>query len=166
MWFFAVFSSALYAVLYADSKLYALLAMVLYNVAISIYGFFQYLKVKREVKEEGHDEKIQIRKLTPKVLWISLLLTAVLIFAVALVNSRLMDPYPVADAALGVGAMLGMFYLSRQYIENWYVWLIADSLSVAFYVYIGFHWTAVLYAVYVVSAIVGPIKWNREGIKI
>ncbi|MBQ7222933.1 MAG: nicotinamide mononucleotide transporter [Bacteroidales bacterium] len=166
MWFFAIVSAIFYAILYADTKLYALLAMDIYNIAISVYGLFQYVKVKREVKKEGHDEKIQIRKLTRRVLWFSLSSTLVLTVVVAMVNSGLGDPYPIPDAALGVAAMLGMFYLSRQYIENWYVWLISDVLSVAFYIYIGFHWTAVLYSVYVLSSIVGLNKWKKEGIRI
>lgn len=166
LWLFSIASAILYAIVYIDNRLYVLLGMSLYNLIISVYGSCQYLSVKKKLSDEGKDSSIQIRKLTSKVAIISIVLLICGTIILSLLNSRLGTSYPICDAFLGVISMLGIFYLSKQYIENWYVWLVCDTLSVIFYIYIGLYWSAFLYLVYVGICVVGLRKWKKQGVRI
>ena len=52
-----------------------------------------------------------------------------------------------------------MWWLSRKYIEQWWVWIVVDIELSALYEEIYF--TSGLYALYVVIAVAGYFKWKR-----
>ena len=47
-------------------------------------------------------------------------------------------------------------------IENWFVWLVADSLYIYLYVTRGLNLMAILFAVYLVMAVAGLIEWTKS----
>ena len=56
--------------------------------------------------------------------------------------------------------------LTRKYIEQWYVWIVANTIAVIVYLAMGMYPTAVLFAVYTVMAVIGLRAWGREQLRI
>ena len=54
-----------------------------------------------------------------------------------------------------------MYMLARKYIEQWWVWLIADLACSILYVYKELYFTAVLYFIYAIITIFGYRKWKQ-----
>ena len=50
----------------------------------------------------------------------------------------------------------------RRKLENWYLWIAVDILSVGIYLYKELYLTAGLYAVFLALAIGGLLAWRRE----
>jgi nicotinamide mononucleotide transporter len=51
---------------------------------------------------------------------------------------------------------------SRKWIENWWVWIAVDILSVGLYIYKGLLLFALLYAVFMAMCIAGLLEWRSE----
>ena len=68
---------------------------------------------------------------------------------------------PVLDSFGNALSIIGLWWLARKYIEQWYLWIIIDAELSALYVYKGIPFTAGLYALYVIIAIAGYFKWKK-----
>ncbi len=60
--------------------------------------------------------------------------------------------------SLSLGAQ---WLLNRKRLENWHIWIVADVIYVPLYVSRGLHLTAVLYAVFLVMAVMGLLRWRE-----
>ena len=82
-----------------------------------------------------------------------------------LVLGRATDsPVTVWDGLIASLSVVATWMLTRKYIEQWYVWIVANAIAVAVYLASGLYPTAVLFFVYFVMAIIGVIKWRQEAI--
>ena len=68
---------------------------------------------------------------------------------------------PRIDGFLTAGSLLGQLLLSYKKAENWLVWIVVDVLYVGLYLYKSLVLTAVLYAVFIVLATIGWLKWRQ-----
>lgn len=59
--------------------------------------------------------------------------------------------------SLSLGAQV---LLNRKRVENWIVWIVADAVYVPLYVSKDLHLTALLYAVFLVMAVMGLSHWR------
>ena len=66
--------------------------------------------------------------------------------------------WDAATTSLSLGAQ---WLLNRKRVENWYVWIVADAIYVPLYVSRGLNLTALLYAVFLVMATIGLLRWRE-----
>jgi nicotinamide mononucleotide transporter len=67
------------------------------------------------------------------------------------------------DGFLTAGSLLGQLLTAKKKIENWHTWIVVDVLYVGLYIYKGLHLTAILYAVFVVLAVLGLRAWTNAA---
>lgn len=159
-WLFAINSSALYALVFFDAKLYGDMGLQFFFIAVSSWGWVQWIQGNAE------PEGLPITTLNRQGLIqssLGWLLGFVLLSAFLKAFTDTDVPY--ADGFLTAGSLLGQILLSRKKIENWHVWIIVDILYVGLYLYKQLFLTAVLYALFVVMAIVGLQAWNKLCLK-
>jgi nicotinamide mononucleotide transporter len=60
------------------------------------------------------------------------------------------------------GSLVGQFMLSRKKIENWHVWIFIDAIYIGLYIHKTLILTAVLFAVFVVMAVIGLLAWKKS----
>lgn len=161
LWVASVVMPAIYLVIYYQAGLYADFGINIYYLIIAIYGWAAWrygFAIGRG--SEGHELPISY---TPARLWLPLtVITGVVFAAIAWMLINLTDSsVPYADAFTTALSVVGMWMLARKYIEQWWVWLVVDVVSVALYIYKDLHFTAALYALYAVVAIFGYLKWNK-----
>ena len=66
--------------------------------------------------------------------------------------------WDAATTSLSLGAQ---WLLNRKKLENWHIWIVADVIYVPLYLSRGLNLTAVLYAVFLVMAVIGLFRWRE-----
>lgn len=155
-WLFAIISSATYALVFFDSKLYGDMGLQLLFIGVSAWGWYQWLR--------GADGALPVTRLSARGWRWALAgwLIGCLVLALFLKTYTDTD-VPGADAFLTAGSLLGQLLLSRKKLENWHVWIVVDTLYVGLYVYKSLILTALLYAVFVALALIGLYSWKSAA---
>ena len=159
LWPLGIITSAAYVIIFFTGKFYADMGLQVYYVLISIYGWYYWSRggSQRERQE------LPVVRINNKQ---SLLLFIVLLFIWAVIYVVL-DRYtdstvPVGDSFTTAMAIVATWMLTRKIIEQWFLWIIANSVSIGLYICKGLYPTVILYAVYTAMAVYGYIEWNRS----
>ena len=156
-WPLAIASSLLYAVLFADSRLYGEAGLQLFFIAISGWGWWQWLRGRG-----GDGLALRVRPMTSAQRWQALFATLAAWPVLALLLARGTDSdVPWLDALPTVASVTGQWLLARKLVETWPVWLAVNVFSVGLFAYKGLWLTALLYALFAVLSVVGWRAWRR-----
>ena len=156
-WLFSIASSATYAVVFFDARLYGDSGLQLVFIAASIWGWWQWLRGTGETK-------LRVTRLDRSGWVWALAGWALAFFALSwFLKTYTNTDVPHADAFLTAGSLAGQLLLARKKVENWHVWIAVDILYVGLYVYKGLMLTAVLYGVFVLLAIAGLRTWQAAA---
>ncbi len=156
-WPLAMASSLLYALLFADHKLYGEASLQILFIVVAAWGWWQWLR--------GHGPgggALVVHRLSARQR--AAVLAAVLAAwpLLGTLLARATDsPVPYADALPTVGSVAGQFLLGRKAIENWAVWLAVNVYSVGLFAHRGLWLTTLLYALFAVLSVVGWRAWQR-----
>jgi len=158
-WPLAMASSLLYALLFADSRLYGEASLQLFFIAIAGWGWWQW------VRGRGHDGlALRVHTMSSIQRWRALILTLAAWPLLALLLARGTDSdVPWLDALPTVASVTGQLMLGRKLVENWPVWLAVNVFSVGLFVYKTLWLTALLYALFAVLSVVGWRAWSRTA---
>ena len=158
-WLFSIASSATYAVVFYDARLYGDMGLQFVFIAASVWGWYQWLHgsgtaplVPSFLKPNGRAWSLAA--------WLALFVLL----------STFLDTFtdtdvPHADGFLTAGSLVGQLLLAKKKVENWHVWIAVDILYVGLYLYKGLVLTAVLYGVFVLLAIAGLRTWQAAARK-
>jgi len=64
-----------------------------------------------------------------------------------------------SDAFLLIGSLVAQILMVYEKIESWTLWLIVDAAGTIEYAYFGYWFTAVLYAIFTLVAVIGWKRW-------
>ena len=159
MWVIGILTGAACAFEFAVTHVWASMGLNLYYVAMSVVGLIQWKKAGEAVGEGSiHLNKVSAR---------AGVLSAVIMTAGAYVMSRILmatgDPAPFLDAVAVMLSVVGTWWLAQSYLEQWFIWIVADILTTALCVKTGQYWMAALYLIYIGSAVYGYVHWKRHG---
>ncbi|GAP35740.1 nicotinamide riboside transporter PnuC [Piscinibacter sakaiensis] len=158
-WPLAILSSALYALLFADSRLYGEAGLQLFFIAVAGWGWWQWLRGRLP---DG--AALRVRHLGPRGRRRALLAFAAAWPALAALLMHATDSdVPWWDAFPTAGSLVGQWLLGRQYVENWPVWLVVNLVSVALFVHKGLWLTVLLYLLFSVLSVLGWRVWRRHA---
>ena len=158
-WPLAIISSLLYGVFFARGKLYGEASLQLVFVAVSIWGWWQWLQPS-QVPADVDSQDVRYLSRQQRVMMASLMLLSWP--AMGLVLRRFTDTdVPFLDAFPTTLSLLGQYLLGRKAVENWPVWLVVNVASMGLFAYKGFWLTVVLYAVFAVLSVVGWRQWQK-----
>lgn len=157
-WALTIVASALYAWLFFASKLYGDGALQFVFIAMAVWGWWQWAFARDAV----HAGKLTVSHLRRRyipwllVLWISLWA------GIGLFLDRATDTdVPWWDAFPTSGSLVATWLLARKHIENWPIWIVVNVVAVTLFVYKSLYLTALLYAVFIVMAVLGWREWSR-----
>lgn len=152
-------TSVLYIVVFFQSGFYADMGLQFYYAAISIYGWYYWLRGKKP----SESDKIPVRK-TRAVLWVKLIFITALIFGIILfVLLHYTDStVPCMDSLTTALSITATWMLARKYIEHWLIWIFVDLFSAGLYVYKNLWPTVLLFAVYTLMAVLGYFEWKKD----
>ena len=158
-WPLAISSSLLYALLFADSKLYGEASLQGVFVALALWGWWQWL---RGTTNTG--VPLPVRHLLPRQrLWAAAATLAAWPLLGLLLKHGTDSDVPFLDALPTAASVTGQVLLGRKFVDNWAVWLAVNIVSVALFAYKGLWLTVVLYGVFAVLSVVGWQAWQRKA---
>ena len=159
LWITGVIMPVVYIFVYLDAELYADFGMQVYYALAAIYGLLVWKFGKKHNQQSQEMPITHVRRslLLPSAIFFLVAWGAIYLILIHFTNSTV----PVLDSFGNALSIIGLWWLARKYIEQWYLWIIVDAELSALYVYKGIPFTAGLYALYVVIAIAGYYKWRR-----
>jgi nicotinamide mononucleotide transporter len=156
-WPTAIVNVLLYAYIFHGAKLYADMGLQVVYAGLSCYGWYewQYGGARRT--------PLPVTR-TPARHWP---LLVALVVAGSLVLGWTMTRFtdaaiPYVDSALTAVSLLAQWMMTRKLLEHWLVWIAVDLVYVPVYVSRQLPATAVLYAVFLVLAVMGYVSWRRD----
>ena len=180
MWAVGFLMQALGIVLYYQKGLYADCGMEFYYLSMTVYGYWRWVRKENHgARSENHgarsldsDGKAVDQGPVPAILpirhfprrlilpWAALIAAvwaAIYWLLVTFTNSNV----PLADSFTTALSIVGIWALAHKYLEQWFIWIAVDVVTCVLYFYKDIPFKAGLYALYVVIAIFGFIKWRK-----
>ena len=162
MWAVGFAMQALGIVLYYQKGLYADCGMEFYYLSMTVYGYWKWKTHPQPLSVEGVGIKSLLPSLNRERLGVGLLIIATIWAAiywllVTFTNSNV----PLADSFTTALSIVGIWALAHKYLEQWFIWIVVDVVTSVLYFYKDIPFKASLYALYVIIAIFGYIKWRK-----
>ncbi len=159
LWITGIVMPVVYMFVYLDAGLYADFGMQVYYALAAVYGLLVWKFGKKRGQQSDDMPITHVRR---KIAAASVVLFAVAWAAIYYVLARFTNSnVPVLDSFGNALSIVGLWWLARKYVEQWYVWIVVDAELAALYVYKDIPFTAGLYTLYVIIAVAGYFKWRR-----
>ena len=162
-WPLAFVSSALYFLVFWESKLFGDASLQIFFAVMAAWGWWQWLRTVPSASGQSDDGLTTLRVQTLSrqglfkliasclVLWG---LTGLFLLKFTSTDVPWWDAFPTA---LSIVATL---LLGRKYIENWPMWILVNTVGMALFAYKGLWLTVVLYGVFAMMAVIGWRAWR------
>ncbi|MBZ5567567.1 MAG: nicotinamide riboside transporter PnuC [Acidobacteriia bacterium] len=155
-WPVAIVNAVSYVIVFFGAKLYADCGLQLVYVAISLYGWWSWLHGGRDRSE------LPVTRVRTTAIPLLALVTIAATAALMLLLRRFTDStVPFWDGLTTAMSLTAQYMLARKIIENWWLWMAADVLYIALYIYKTLYLTAGLYAIFFALCVVGLVRWQK-----
>lgn len=155
-WWLGIVGCALFSVLFYDVKLYADVALQLFFIVTCLIGW-------REWAAGDHGRQMPITSVKAATLaWMT---GAGIVGAAAygLMLHNFTNAYaPFIDSTVLAFSIIAQLLLMARRIETWPVWVLVNAVSVPLYLSRDLTLTALLYAGYLINALVSWRWWRRQ----
>ena len=149
-------SVILYLKIFIDARLYSDALLQVVFGALIIYGWVRWLK---NLDAGG---RVKVAPLSPRLAIGQMMIGVVGALALGFAMHRWTDAaLPWLDAALTSFSLVAQWWQDRRHTAAWWLWIAVDVIYVGEYVYKSLLITSVLYAVFVVLAMMGLRNWQR-----
>jgi nicotinamide mononucleotide transporter len=142
-------SSALYGVFFYQVDLFASAALQLVFITAAVYGWKDWAPTGAVATSTSARNRRYIT-----------IGTIVSVAALSPLLSSIGAAATWSDAFLLIGSLVAQVMMVRQKWEAWVIWLIVDLAGTVQYAMLGYWFTAVLYAMFTVVALIGLKRWH------
>ena len=173
MWVVGFAMQVLGIVLYYQKGLYADCGMEFYYLSMTIYGYWKWVRGNQrdrsfDTSADSSDSQppnlggLEITHIPLRLLacW-SVIMVAVWTLIYWLLVTYTNSNVPLADSFTTALSLVGIWALAHKYLEQWFIWIAVDVVTSVLYFYKDIPFKASLYALYVIIAIFGYMKWRR-----
>jgi nicotinamide mononucleotide transporter len=155
-WPVGLASVAVYAWVFVDAKLYSDALLQLAFAVLIGYGWYRWLQ------HMGADGRVQVAPLPPQRAILQLAIGGAGALALgAFMHHHTDAALPWLDAALTAFSLVAQWWQAKRHAAAWWLWIVVDVIYVGEYIYKHLLITSVLYAGFVVLAIIGLRAWRR-----
>lgn len=167
MWVLGIITSLASMWIFFRQGLYASFGLNAYYLATSFVGLWQWRQDRRLLEDtasvQENDTSIHLNRLGWPVVISSAVITAAGIFCLSWLMERFENPMSLLDASVAVLSAVATWWLVRSYLEQWWLWIVANALSTVLCLSQQMWWMAVLYMAYALSAVYGLRHWKNNG---
>lgn len=181
MWVVGIATSLAAMWVFYQKGLYASFGLNTYYFITAFIGLWQWRRDKTALSgtssvmssevETPPSETIVLNRLSLKTIIISAVVTVAGTLSLMWGMKWLHDvgllaenPMSLLDSAVAVLSAVATWWLVRSYREQWWLWIIADTLSVVLCAMGEMWWMVGLYAAYVAAAVYGLYYWKKHGV--
>ena len=156
VWVVGIIMPLVDIVLYWQNGLYADSVMDGYYALAAVWGFVAWKWGRQKASAERSITNFPLRRLLPVGLAFLAVWGLVWLWLVYGTPSTV----PVSDSFVNALSIVGLWMLSRKYLEQWFIWVVVDLIKTGLYAYKGIPVKGSYYALSVVIAIMGYRKWR------
>ena len=165
MWVVGVVTSLAAMYVFFLQGLYGSFGLNLYYFIMSFWGLWTWKRQKDSLSAgKAGEDAVHLNRMTRKVFVSSMLMVVFGTVLLAWLMRLLDDPMSYLDAAVAVLSAVATWWLGRSYLEQWWLWILADMMSAVLCLTMGMWWMTVLYVMYALSAVYGLYYWKRKGV--
>jgi nicotinamide mononucleotide transporter len=148
-WPWWALSSVFYGIFFYQVELYASAALQIIFVIAAIYGWFGWAPTGAVPGNVSNRGRLYIAIATlVSVAFLSPLLSSIGAAATW------------TDAFVLIGSLTAQLMMIYEKFETWIVWVIVDVVATVQYLLLGYWFTALLYGIFTVVAVVGWKRWH------
>ena len=148
-WPWWALSSVFYGIYFYQVELYASAALQIIFVIAAIYGWFGWAPTGAVPGNVSNRGRLYIAIATlVSVAFLSPLLSSIGAAATW------------TDAFVLIGSLTAQLMMIYEKFETWIVWVIVDVVATVQYLLLGYWFTALLYGIFTVVAVVGWKRWH------
>lgn len=150
-------NTSIYVYICFSSKLYADMAINMYYVLMSIYGWFLWSK-KNKIQNETlvtHNTK---KENLQSILFA--LLSFVLLFFI--LKKYTDSDVPFGDSITTALFFVAMWLMAKKKIEHWIFWIIGDIIVIPLFFYKELYFTSFQYIIFTCIAFLGLWEWKKS----
>jgi nicotinamide mononucleotide transporter len=154
-WWTGIIGCSLFAFVFYESRLYADVTLQIFFILTSIVGWWKWVRGNK-----GSELPVRFSRPSSLLAWTAVAALAAIGYGVLL--HRFTDAYaPFLDSIVLAFSVLGQLLMMERRVENWWCWLLVNTIAVPLYASRGLRLTAALYAAFWVNAIVSLVRWRR-----
>ena len=150
-WPWWILSSSLYGVFFYQVDLFASAMLQLVFIGAAIYGWFGWAPTGAVPGTISTRNRIAIA-----------IGTLVSVAALSPVLANIGAAATWTDAFILIASLVAQLLMIYQKYETWVLWLIINVVATAQYLSLGYWFTAILYAVFAIVAILGWKRWHAS----
>jgi nicotinamide mononucleotide transporter len=157
---FGIVGVAIYAVVFFHAKLYSDTLLQIFFMIVQFYGLWQW---RRSEIDSG---EVVVERLAAgaRLGWLAGILVAVAGWG-WLMNRFTDAALPWWDASVAMTSVAAQILMSVRKLENWWLWIVANILSIGLYAAKALWITTGLYVVLLGISVLGLARWHaaRQG---
>jgi nicotinamide mononucleotide transporter len=150
-WPWWIISSSLYGVFFYQVDLFASAMLQLVFIGAAIYGWFGWAPTGAVPGTISTRNRIAIA-----------IGTLVSVAALSPVLANIGAAATWTDAFILIASLVAQLLMIYEKYETWVLWLIINVVATAQYLSLGYWFTAILYAVFAIVAILGWKRWHAS----
>ncbi len=171
MWAVGVLTSVAAMWVFFRQGLYASFGLNTYYLITSFIGLWQWRRDKGRLAETVDNESdkkdiIHLNKIKPLTVGLIAFILPVGTYLLGALMEYMGNPMSYLDSLVTVLSIVATWWLVKAYIEQWWLWIVADTLSAVLCATQGLWWMTALYAAYALSAGYGYMHWRKNGLYI
>ncbi len=129
-----------------------------YYFIMSIYGW--YIWSKKNGEETIY--KISYLNSSEKSLsYLLFIISMAFVIMVYLIGNGVLSLIAFIDSLTTAVFFVGMWMMAKRKIENWFLWIIGDLISIPLYFYKGMLFTSIQYLIFTIIAFYGLQSWRK-----
>jgi len=144
------------------APLWAQVAMNSYFFVMDIVGIFNW----RRIEQSTGKDVVHVARMTRRQFFTYFSAAVVGMPIVYALLSLTNDPEPLIDAIVFTLSILAQLMLTKSFLEQWALWMLADAVAIMLYASQGAWWMMLLYGCYIANAFVGVWYWRKYGVRI
>lgn len=167
MWVVGIMTSIAAMWVFFRQGLYASFGLNTYYLVTSFIGLWQWGRDRKKIEaavEKPEGDVIHLNRLSLRTVLVTMAAAVAGICLLSWLMEMLENPMSVLDAAVAVLSAVATWWLVRSYLEQWWLWILADALSTCLCMTQGLWWMTALYAAYTLSAVYGYMHWKKHGV--
>ena len=154
-WPVGIANNAFYVIVFWRARLFADMSLQFVYIALGCLGLYRWLYGGKE------NDELQISRISPKIGAYAGIFAVAAISAATIYLRRVQDAAPFLDACTAVLSICAQYLLTKKILENWWLWILTDAISVGLYLYKSLALTALLYFIFLTMCITGLVQWKR-----
>jgi nicotinamide mononucleotide transporter len=158
-WWTGIVGCAVFAYVFFQVRLYADVTLQAFFILTSIVGWYRWMR-------GNAGDELPVRFSTPRLLVLSTLGALAAAAGYGWLLHRFTNAFaPWLDSLLLVFSMLGQLLMMERRVENWWCWLLVNTIAVPLYASRALYVTSALYAAYLINAAVALVQWRRRALE-